>query len=190
MVGNPVSNDSSRLMMKLPEPALEALRDQFLFNSHSDEWSILEEEVTPYNHLHGYMNRWWVEKPAALGASVGVDSACRIHQILRSDADRHLHDHPWPYTTIILAGGYWEVTDTTDPQGRWYGPGSVLQRPATAAHKLILPVGKTCWTMFMTGPYAQGWGFITKKGKVPWREYLGVEAANEYESTNPFSKTT
>src|SRR5208282_805597 len=58
-----------------------------------------------YFHLEGYMERWWIRRPKE-----GRKWTCRLHHILRSDEDRHLHDHPWPYVTIILKGGYWEVT--------------------------------------------------------------------------------
>jgi hypothetical protein len=34
----------------------------------------------------------------------------RAHTILRSDQDRHLHDHPAWSISIVLAGGYWEIT--------------------------------------------------------------------------------
>ena len=33
-----------------------------------------------------------------------------IHKFLKSDPD-DLHDHPWGFTTFIIAGGYWEYLD-------------------------------------------------------------------------------
>lgn len=30
-----------------------------------------------------------------------------LHRFLKSDSD-DLHDHPWPFATLILKGGYWE----------------------------------------------------------------------------------
>ena len=43
-----------------------------------------------------------------------------LHKFMKGDPDE-LHDHPWPYATLILKGGYWEVT----PKGKyWRGPGS------------------------------------------------------------------
>ena len=30
-----------------------------------------------------------------------------IHKFHKSDPD-DVHDHPWPYFTLILSGGYWE----------------------------------------------------------------------------------
>ena len=36
-----------------------------------------------------------------------------LHKIVRSD-DPIMHDHPWPYLTIVLKGGYWEHTPIFD----------------------------------------------------------------------------
>ena len=30
-----------------------------------------------------------------------------LHKFLKSDPD-DVHDHPWPYATLILKGGYWD----------------------------------------------------------------------------------
>ena len=38
-----------------------------------------------------------------------------LHKFMKGDPDE-LHDHPWPYATLILKGGYWEIT----PKGRQY----------------------------------------------------------------------
>ena len=130
----------------------------------------------PYFHLKDYMNRYWVLKPASWHPF-----AARVHEILRSDSDRHLHDHPWSYLTIILRGGYWE--HTPDGNRKWYGVGRILYRPYTSIHRLELPEGATATTLFCTGPYRQGWGFHTEKGKIPWREYLGESAAEAEAAT-------
>lgn len=60
---------------------------------------------TPYFHLPEYMNRYWLLKPRRWTFGCAI----RVHQILRSDNDRHLHDHPWPFATLILRGGYVEI---------------------------------------------------------------------------------
>jgi hypothetical protein len=127
---------------------------------------IERAKETPYFHLDGYMNRWWI----------GNGRRARIHEILRSDNDRHLHDHPWDYTTIILRGGY--IEHHTDGSTLWCPEGTVLNRRAEDAHKLELPHGPVI-TLFIMGPKRQGWGFLTENGKVPWREYLPDVAATE-----------
>jgi hypothetical protein len=149
------------------------------------EWIIRRAMRTPYVHLAGYMERFWLIR---IGRRGGGESGpypllgARVHHILRSDDDRHFHDHPWPYLTIILRGGYWEVRPVfvdymvSYVVRTWHGPGSVLLRRANSWHRLELPEGRTAWTLFCTGPKVQPWGFLVGRRKVGWREYLGVPA--------------
>lgn len=75
--------------------------------------------------------------------------------------DECLHDHPWPFMSVILKGGYWEVTD----EGRkWYGAGSVLFRPATWKHRIELAPGLKAVSVVLTGRRIRSWGFFTKFG--------------------------
>jgi hypothetical protein len=149
---------------------------------------IARARRTPYTHLAGYMERFWLIR---IGQRGGGESGpypligARVHHILRSDSDRHFHDHPWPFLTIILRGGYWELRPELNADGyvyrvveRWHGPGSILLRRATDLHKLRLPEGKTTWTLFCTGPNAQTWGFWVGNRKVPWREYLPPDGSD------------
>lgn len=91
-----------------------------------------------------------------------------IHKILLSDLD-DLHDHPWPYATLILRGGYWEHT----PEGRfWRAPGWFTFRKATALHRLELDPNKECWTMFFMGKRCRDWGFMRNGTWVEAEQYL------------------
>jgi hypothetical protein len=138
---------------------------------------------TPYFHLPGYMDRYWLVKPRwwTLGCSI------RVHHILRSDEDRVLHDHPWPFATVILRGGYFEDRPIFTEPPDWivpepttttfYGPGSILVRRSTSRHRLVLPRWKDAWTLFMMGPRRQVWGFYTPHGKIAWDEYLAAPDA-------------
>ena len=40
-----------------------------------------------------------------------------LHKIVKSD-DPIFHDHPWPYMTVVLKGGYWEHTPVFDKDGK------------------------------------------------------------------------
>ena len=99
-----------------------------------------------------------------------------LHKIVRSD-DPILHDHPWPYMTIVLSGGYWEHTPVFDKDGnkfaeftQWRGPGSIIARKANEYHWLELEEGKTATTLFFMGPQQREWGFLVqvKKGVHRW----------------------
>ena len=55
-----------------------------------------------------------------------------LHKFHKGDPG-DVHDHPWPYFTLILAGGYYEWIPQFDSQGRksceirhWRGPGHIL----------------------------------------------------------------
>lgn len=141
------------------------------------DWLIARARRTPYFHLDGYMERWWLLPYNRFGLAV------RLHHILRSDDARAFHDHPWPYLTIILRGGYCEVRPLYDRSGlylgetrRWHGPGTVLLRRARAWHRLELAPGLTTWTLFITGPKRQNWGFlVAPEHKVSWRRYMNKE---------------
>lgn len=93
-----------------------------------------------------------------------------LHRFRRSDLDT-FHDHPWPFVSLIVAGGYHERT----PKGRrWYGPGRILKRPATWAHKVEIAPGRECWTIVVTGLKVRTWGFHCPAG---WRSHKDADAA-------------
>lgn len=89
-----------------------------------------------------------------------------IHHFLRSDNERHLHDHPWRFITVLLSGGYHENT----PAGRfWRRRFSVLYRPAEWQH--WVEVTRPVWTLVIRGPRRREWGFHTEKGLIDWKTY-------------------
>lgn len=92
-----------------------------------------------------------------------------LHKIVKSD-EPFLHDHPWPYMTIILKGGYWENT----PEGRtWKSPGSIIRRGAHEFHWLELENEKPVTTLFFMGPQQRDWGFLNNNGEwIPSEEFL------------------
>lgn len=91
---------------------------------------------------------------------IGRYFSIKYHKIVTSD-DACLHDHPWPFISIILKGGYYEWTYATEEElargykdkyvnifkrgkdgewliKKWYGPGRIIYRPANWAHRLEL----------------------------------------------------
>lgn len=174
-------------------------------------WLIERAKRTPYYHLAGYMNRWWLVPYSQVikrevQTQVGVmtltdgtgpvkgfrpiarllqlfDVAVRVHEILHSDEGRDPHDHPWPYLTIVLKGGYYE--ERYDEHGkllsiRWHGPGSIIFRPANSWHMLKLAEDGTriATTLFITGRKAQRWGFNVNGEKVDYVTYLRAKHGN------------
>jgi hypothetical protein len=105
-----------------------------------------------------------------------------IHKFLKSDPD-DVHDHPWPYATLILKGGYYEWTPVFDGEGKkiaetclWRGPGHFRICSATSYHRIELDPNITAWTMFMPGPQKREWGFLVKNKWVHNDTYLTEKA--------------
>lgn len=85
-----------------------------------------------------------------------------LHHILRSDDDRDPHDHPWDYTTAILANGYREsVFFPRTPYGYAHTMtvGDFRRYYARHTHKLELLDGRDTWTLVIAGPTIRRWGF-------------------------------
>lgn len=78
-------------------------------------------QATPYFPIHNkdktvYMNRWWVIFPRRWQGEYGA----RVQEICTSDDDRAVHDHPWPFWSIILKNGYFEILHVfTDCEQAW-----------------------------------------------------------------------
>lgn len=142
---------------------------------------IRRAKRTPYFHLDGYMNRWWVfngySEDAALREAGREKSkrwprlpSIRVHHILRADDSGHPHDHPWNARTIILDGWYLEQ--------RVGEPDRMMRRGSTGPilfekfHHIEQVSEGGVYTLFITGAYGGGWGFLVDGTKVPWREYL------------------
>lgn len=120
------------------------------------------------SHIGDYMRRYIFKHPWG---------TVRLHHILRSDNDRHLHDHPFDFTSILLTGGYHEVTQhrvwssccAADQEAWWYPRWSVVRRRATDLHRLVLE--RPVWTLCFTGPKVRSWGFLTQHGWVWHGDY-------------------
>jgi hypothetical protein len=108
-----------------------------------------------------------------------------IHKFLKSDPD-HVHDHPWPYATLILKGGYWEWIPQFDANGKlsceiakWRGPGHFRFCSAKSYHRIELDPTVTAWTLFMPGPHQRDWGFLVKNKWIANDKYLQSNDINK-----------
>ena len=101
-----------------------------------------------------------------------------LHKFLKGDPD-DVHDHPWPYATLILRGGYWEYTPVFTDDGtmvgeekHWRGPGHFRTCQPNSYHRIELEPGITAWTLFMPGTHKREWGFLVKDKWVHNEQYL------------------
>ena len=101
-----------------------------------------------------------------------------LHKFLKGDPD-DVHDHPWPYATLILKGGYYEWLPQFDSKGDkiaemcvWRGPGSFRVCRANSYHRIELDPSVTAWTLFMPGPKKRDWGFLVNNKWIQHEQYL------------------
>ena len=106
-----------------------------------------------------YMKRWKLISLRLFGI--------RVHHILRSDADRELHDHPFDFISVILSGSYTEYL--ADGTVTTYKAGSILFRRAETLHRLELSA--PVWTFVIRGRIRREWGFMTYSGWIHWTTF-------------------
>lgn len=118
------------------------------------------------NNTDVYLRRWYLIHTPWFGVY--------LHNILRPDGDRDMHDHPWPFISIILKGGY--VEETVEGYKGW-GVASVHKMPATGAHR-IRWIDRNTWSLILVGKRCRQWGFHTPDGWVDYKTYLGLDEGN------------
>lgn len=145
-------------------------------------WLIARAKRTPYFHLHHadgtlYMERYWLLQTRWANA--------RVHCIHTADLDRHMHDHPWSFISVVLRGFYLEhrpreiepifFKDGAEWRtGLFRRVGSFAFRRATDRHRITTVSCGGVWTLFITFPKRQWWGFYTPSGKIHWKNYESV----------------
>ena len=92
-----------------------------------------------------------------------------LHNFHKGDPD-DLHDHPWPYFTIILKGGYWEHLETGER--KWRSTGTGRFAGSRSLHRIELEPGVDCWTLFIPGPQLREWGFVDNGEWKQHEQYL------------------
>lgn len=152
-------------------------------------WLVERLPVFRRGHLYHadgtfYMRRWKVFETRWL--------SCRLHHLATADYDRHFHDHPWPFVSVLLHGWYvehrpWSVVPCfrhddgfEDPREVVRKRGSVAFRRAQDRHRVAQVVPDT-YSLFIYFGKAQSWGFYTPAGKVHWEDYESVHAAGVIE---------
>ncbi len=108
-----------------------------------------------------------------------------VHRIEQPDVDRDPHDHPWPFLSFVLQGGYTEERwghHAEIPRGTWdkfrtveRRRFSIRFRRARDLHRIRqLAGGGPAWTFVVTAGYGRKWGFWTGSGWVDHSEYFKV----------------
>lgn len=150
-------------------------------------WLINYAKKTPYTHLEGYQERYWVIRPRWW-----FPFRIRVHKILRSDLERDMHDHPGANFSLVLRGSYLEVFPRKQSQEFYKDKEPYAQRvERRTAGDLVFRRGRTrhrlvlhgeCWSLFVMLPRYRKWGFYTDDG---WVEHTNYDAKQKFVTDLP-----
>lgn len=94
-----------------------------------------------------------------------------LHFINKADEDKHLHDHPWSFWSIILKGAYIELLGEegqyTPSRQIYRGWLNMSYRTKKVPH-MIGAVVKPTYSLVITGPGSREWGYTTEDG---WKNH-------------------
>jgi hypothetical protein len=109
-----------------------------------------------------YLSRWYL-----FGNATSPWFAA-VHQIHKSDADGHVHSHPFNYVALQLRGLMYEEQLDGVHKRR---PGYFRIRRRSSVHRLDLPRGEV-WSLFLGFGRRGSWGFLVNGKIVNHAEYL------------------
>ncbi len=117
------------------------------------------------------------ERMSSAFSKFHLDDGRALHRFVRPEPYADPHDHPWPFDTTILSGGYVEEVFTFLPNGSWRStfvervPGSRHSIEAKHIHRIVsLPHGES-WTIVEAGPAERKtlfWRFGDKVQRRAW----------------------
>jgi hypothetical protein len=130
------------------------------------------EEINGHDACPTYMYRWTLLK-------LGKLFSIYLHHFVGDDWSRDMHDHPKRFISIGLRGRYVEETPAGEREFRapW-----ARTFPANHIHRIRLAPGHQAWTLVVVLWPVRPWGFWHRGSWIPWRQYVGSEAAEMMKS--------
>ena len=91
-----------------------------------------------------------------------------LHKINEDDGSRLLHDHPWPFISLLLRGSYEEIRDYS---GRVHTVRRFNKKKTTDLHSIMSLSRCPVWTLMFVGRRQREWGFVAPDGTwTVWHE--------------------
>lgn len=104
-----------------------------------------------------------------------------LHCFESSDEDRELHNHPWKISiSFILSGKYLEEKLVNGKIARrLMKPGKINIVRDREFHRIDL-LDKKVWTLFISGPKTQDWGFVDRNTEKyeSWQDHEARKSRN------------
>lgn len=139
-----------------------------LASQRSARWAFMERFVVPdYDSDYDYLVRWRVIQTPWFGIY--------LHRFDTPDPRPTLHDHPWPFVSFVLRGGYSEVAASRKMALRIHGgqdwPYGLHRRvrwvnvKRTGEFHWISHLRRVpTWTLMFVGRRQRTWGYLDRDG--------------------------
>lgn len=134
----------------------------------SPRWAFMQSMTIPCKDGTEYLIRLRIFQTPWL--------ALYVHDIHEDDGDRHQHNHPWSFISIILRGSYLERL-YPDPIGRpdhyvlnEYSRWSWHRMGRDTAHRIV-DASPGLKTLIITGKRQASWGFFVDGELIDWADY-------------------
>lgn len=129
-----------------------------LASGRNPDWAWMDRFDAPQYEGDGvYLTRWRVIQTPLFGIYV--------HRFTGPDPRRTLHDHPWPFVSIILSGGYVErrlnPTNMVVNEGRLVRRINIMRRGD--AHSITRLCKNPTWSIVLAGRRARTWGYLEQE---------------------------
>lgn len=155
-----------------------------LASQRSARWAFMERFVVPaYDGDEDYLTRIRIVQTPWCGLY--------LHRFDTADPRPTLHDHPWPFVSIVLRGGYVEVAASRKQALRIHAgqdwPYGIRRRvrfinvKRTGEFHWIDSIGRTpTWTLMLVGRRQRTWGYLDRDGK--WTAFDKHPHASEFDA--------
>lgn len=141
------------------------MKSRKLADGRAPLWAFMEKfEIPDYDHPErNYLTRWRLVQTPWFGIY--------LHRFDGPDPRPTLHDHPWAFRSMILRGGYREVTGYRPGGGGIHtghrelrGFGARNRKRATDTHTITHLLWVPTWTLMFVGRRVREWGYIDPDG--------------------------
>jgi hypothetical protein len=106
----------------------------------------------------------------------GLPFAAVIHRFTQADGPgADPHDHPWPFTSTILKGGYVEQVFSVDAPmtmlEKYRIAGETFRNEAGTIHRITRLLADECWTLILPEEWERKSGFYQFDGHAVFHRF-------------------
>jgi hypothetical protein len=99
-----------------------------------------------------------------------------IHCIYAPDEDKHLHNHPWDFKSMVIKGSYLEETENGNIFQKF---GKFNSRNGDDFHKILKLNTEKVYSLFFVTPPKREWGYKVDGKFIQHEEYRKLKHLNQ-----------